>query len=101
MTDKAQLAKICKKYKAQTPSDLETIWGAVWDGGKYQIVYIDPTGSIEITANTIIHESVHVLQHAIKYTEEDTIGKEYEAYATAEIAMNIFGEYKKQQLSLL
>jgi len=97
VTDIPTLVKTCKKYKTEPPRDLDQIWGAVWDGGKHQIVWINPTGDVNTTVNTIIHESVHVLQHAVKYVEEDSIGKEFEAYATADICMNIFAEYKKQQ----
>ena len=91
------LEKTCKKFGAQPPRDLDNIWGAVWDGGKYQIVWINPTSTPENTANTIVHESVHVLQHAIKYAEEDQLGKEFEAYATADICSNLFAEFTKQQ----
>lgn len=59
-------------------------------------MWLDTRGGPTTTLNTIVHESVHVFQHAAKYAEEDVIGKELEAYAIADIVMNMVAEHARQ-----
>lgn len=59
-------------------------------------MWLDTTNSTaENTLNTIVHESVHIFQHAVKYANEDEIGKEFEAYSIAQIVMNLIVEHNR------
>jgi hypothetical protein len=53
----------------------------------------DPWTAID----TIIHESVHVYQKAMKYIEEQETSEEFEAYFMASIATNLLKDYKKRE----
>ena len=43
--------------------------------------------------DTIIHESVHIFQAAVKWVGEDKVGIEMEAYSIANISTNLLRDY--------
>lgn len=66
------------------------------DFGQNQIVYVVPDKDDHKVINTIIHESVHVFQHAMAYVNELSWGKEQTAYHIAEISETLIREYSRQ-----
>jgi hypothetical protein len=67
--------------------------GGVYAFGSYVIVYITPERSELEIMSTIIHESVHVWQAAMKFIGEEAHGDEAEAYNIEQIAMTLIKDF--------
>ncbi len=91
---------LCKKSKVQIP-DFDAITGAVAQIGDTFVVYIaDDMPTPEEIVDTIIHESVHVVQGLKTFIGEEEAGREFEAYTTAHIASTLMKEYERLSYAL-
>lgn len=86
---------MCKKAGVPLP-DFDGITGAVAQIGDCFHVYIasDMDNPVDIV-DTIIHESVHVVQGLKAFIGEENAGREFEAYTTAHIATTLMQEYER------
>ncbi len=86
---------MCKKAGVPLP-DFDGITGAVAQIGDCFHVYIasDMDNPVDIV-DTIIHESVHVVQGLKTFIGEETPGREFEAYTTAHVATTLMQEYER------
>lgn len=86
---------MCKKAGVPLP-DFDAIEGAVTQINDCFHVYIslDMSNPVDIV-DTIIHESVHVVQGLKAFIGEENAGREFEAYTTAHIATTLMQEYER------
>lgn len=49
------------------------------------------------TVDTLIHESVHVMEKAMAYIQESNVGEEVRAYTTASIAVNLMKDFHERR----
>jgi hypothetical protein len=61
--------------------------------GSYIVVFASPDQKHWDVLGTIIHESVHVFQEAMKYVCEEGSGDEAQAYNIEQIAINLLKDY--------
>lgn len=102
-TSQEDLAKVEQKYGSSLSHDINRFYGfasLITNGEKFvHLVYLDldqffhPKKGVSHEAIfTLVHESVHVVQHYLEAVGEDKPGREVEAY----LVESVFTELTKQ-----
>lgn len=84
-----------KKNKAFVPDIPETNLGTTLTFGSRFVILVQPEKHKQHwdIVDTIIHESVHIFQGAMKYVGETLVGEEMAAYSIAAISTNLLKDY--------
>ena len=75
--------------------------GGVYACGSYIFVVVQESKEHWQTVDTIIHESVHVVEKAMQYIQESVIGEEVRAYTTASVAVNLLKDFQERRENAL
>lgn len=97
LTTLEELKAWAKKNKSSVPDIPEQNIGTTLQfGSRFAIVIkADQHKDHWEVVDTLIHESTHIFQGAMKYIGESQIGDEVEAYTIAQIATNLLKDYQK------
>lgn len=93
LVSEEELKAYAKRKKKNLPELPETKYGYAAELGSTTFVVTHKHDKYWEAVDTIIHESVHVFQAAMKYIGEDKVGCEMEAYSIATISTNLLKDY--------